>query len=655
LIHRLTHSVPAAFLGGLAFAFAPYRVSHLAHIQVLVVFWAPLALLGLHAFIETGKKRWLALYGVCWALQGAAHGYYLVYFSVLVGLWVLWFVVAQGRWRTLAMITATTVAAALPLAPILLRFVRAHDYHGFARGFNEIASFGADIAAPLCAANHLTFWGWLRVACGPEGELFPGAALLVMCVIGLATSRLDIQEAVPPISRPRLLHVLRRVILAAGVAFVLIAVLVAVTGPFQLQISSLRVSSSSPMKPFSAATALFLISALLSPSCWRAAHARSIQTFYAGAALICWALSWGPIAKLSGVQVLYQPPFVWLMELPGIAGLRTPARFWMMAVMGLVVVMSVSLARLLATQSRRAAAALSALATFALLADGWTTIPVAAAPERPPAPERLRGETVLTLPLGDIIVDANAVFSAVTGGWRAVNGYSGFAPAYYEAIRVESVEENSALFRVFRTAGDLHVIVRDDAWTFRQIVEAQPSAELVALSGGRRQYRLPQRGDPVAGARASGMKLTPRAMNASCSSALAENVLDADLTTRWSCGPQREGQELAVDFGGIVTVGAVVNALGKFTGDFPRRLLVETSRDGTAWERAWTGSMAGAAMSAAVEKPRVVPATAAFTPRQARFMRLRQLSRDEVFDWSIAELEVWSDSESFIIHSLRIP
>src|SRR5688572_20834637 len=48
LVWRLTRNASASFLAGLAYAFAPYRVAHIPHIQVLAAFWAPLALLGLH-------------------------------------------------------------------------------------------------------------------------------------------------------------------------------------------------------------------------------------------------------------------------------------------------------------------------------------------------------------------------------------------------------------------------------------------------------------------------------------------------------------------------------------------------------------------------------------------------------------------------------
>src|SRR5687767_9045620 len=162
LMHRLTTSHAASFIAGLTFAFAPYRMSNLPHIQMLASFWAPLALLGLHGFLDsagppsaepaphrgdttvwagsraeypprTRRVRWLALYGAAWALQAAANGYTLVFFSVFVGLWVAWFVVARRDWRALGMISAATAIAALPLAPIIYKYTTVHAYHSFER------------------------------------------------------------------------------------------------------------------------------------------------------------------------------------------------------------------------------------------------------------------------------------------------------------------------------------------------------------------------------------------------------------------------------------------------------------------------------------------------------------------------------------------
>ena len=57
LVHYLTRSGAAAFIAGLGFAFAPYRMSNLPHIQMLASFWAPLALLGLHRYVDSVRLK----------------------------------------------------------------------------------------------------------------------------------------------------------------------------------------------------------------------------------------------------------------------------------------------------------------------------------------------------------------------------------------------------------------------------------------------------------------------------------------------------------------------------------------------------------------------------------------------------------------------
>ena len=61
---ELTGRRDAAWLAGLAFAFAPYRMDQLAHLQVLASFWMPLALLGLHRYVRVQSWKGLLLFGV---------------------------------------------------------------------------------------------------------------------------------------------------------------------------------------------------------------------------------------------------------------------------------------------------------------------------------------------------------------------------------------------------------------------------------------------------------------------------------------------------------------------------------------------------------------------------------------------------------------
>ena len=54
---RLTGRRLAGVLAGLAFAFAPYRISRYSHLQVLSTYWMPLALYGLRRYFATRRTR----------------------------------------------------------------------------------------------------------------------------------------------------------------------------------------------------------------------------------------------------------------------------------------------------------------------------------------------------------------------------------------------------------------------------------------------------------------------------------------------------------------------------------------------------------------------------------------------------------------------
>jgi len=57
LAFRLTRRWDASLIAGLAFAFNPYRIAQLPHIQVQWSCWMPLALAALHSYTEGHKRR----------------------------------------------------------------------------------------------------------------------------------------------------------------------------------------------------------------------------------------------------------------------------------------------------------------------------------------------------------------------------------------------------------------------------------------------------------------------------------------------------------------------------------------------------------------------------------------------------------------------
>jgi F5/8 type C domain len=200
------------------------------------------------------------------------------------------------------------------------------------------------------------------------------------------------------------------------------------------------------------------------------------------------------------------------------------------------------------------------------------------------------------------------------------------------------------MFLPFVARGDLHVLVADDAPRLIRVVVAQPGVELIAHRDGVRHYRIPGRSHR-APAIAVGARHAIAALSASCSHEMLPHVLDGDPATRWECGTQSADQEVRIDLGAVVTAGSVVAAIGPYAMDYPRTLVIETSRDGTAWETAWHGPVLAEVMDAQMRSPRAIRPVVAFPPRPARHVRLRQVGRDERWYWSIAELEVWSGAE----------
>jgi hypothetical protein len=640
LVFRLTRSAPGAFLAGLAFAFAPYRVSQLPHLQMLASFWAPLALLGLHAFVETGKRRWLALYAAAWLLQGAANGYALVFFSVLVGLWVLWFVVAAREWRALAMIAVATVVAALPLAPILAKYLAVHELHGFARDLAEIRSFSADLGAVFCAPGQLALWSWIRTACRPEGELFPGAALVVICALAFVRVVTAPAEAPTPLSR--LLTLASRVLLVVGVVYTAIAISVGIGGRWRFDLGPLRLSASSIAKPVMVATASLVLAFALSPAVRGAARRSSVIGFYLVAGIACWALALGPTLNFMGEPRGIDAPFSLLLHVPGFDGLRVPARFWLMTVLCLSVVVGLSAATLLEGRSRAVRAVGVAIAACALVADGWIPRIVAAAvPPQVPDPASLRGAMVLELPMGSLR-DIAAEYRAVQGGWRTVNVYTGYFPNYYIAMLDAARSEHVDVVVPFRALAPLHVVVSEEAPRLKSLIEQQPGVMVTARSAQATQYLLPRRND-VPNVERGGARVPVQSATASCSHAIAHYAIDGNDDTRWDCGPQRPNEEITFDLGRASSVATVVHRLGIYTGNFPRHLVIETSLDDSSWTPAWDGSVRGLLIAQALERPgATIEFAIPIAPRSARYVRLRQTSSDPAFPWSIGEIELWS-------------
>lgn len=625
-----------AFLAGLAFAFAPYRMAQFAHLQVLSSYWMPVALAALHRYFDDHRSRWLTLFAVAWVLQALSCGYYLVYLSVLIGLWMPWFVRRPLEWRSLARLAAAWGIATLALVPVLYGYWRFLHAYGLRRGIDEIVSFSADVASVLKAPDNLRVWGWLDVVRHPEADVFPGLTVVVLVIAGLVIGWRNL--AAKNTARLRI----ARAFLALALLFFTIAASPLVFGSWQLAPGGVRLLSvGAPHKPLSIGLLFLVIFGAMHPSVRIAWRRRSALTFYALAAVAMWLLSLGPAPTLLNKPLIYKAPYAWLMLLPGVDGIRVPARFWMLAVLCLSIAAALAI-RQLTARWPRFARALPAVACLGILIDGW---PVPIRMERPPAsrPVHTRAVARLELPANPFH-DSLALYRAIEHRRPLVNGYSGYFAPHYGPLQVMLKRHDPEVLTRLSALGPIEVVIdhdldQENGW--RQFLVSHPQASLVYSDDQYSAFRI-ERG-PQTGwlPKLSGEPLRIASISAEVNPALVGNMVDRDIMTRWHCGrEQRPGDAFTADLGSPRGVNGAELLIAGFVVDFPRKLSIDTSIDGQTWSPAWNGATAVLALSTALEDPLNIPLPFQFEPRPARYVRFTQLGTEETYYWSVAEVRI---------------
>lgn len=188
LVRELTGNLWGAAVSGVVYAFCSYAFAHLAHIQLLMTFGPPLALLRMHLFVVKPSPRNTTWLGLALAVQGLACGYYGLFGGLAVAVGILWF----GAWsRQLTSIRfwlltalAATIAVVL-VAPFLIPYLRIR-HAGFGRTLDDARLFGATWRSYLASA--LLAYQWILPFLSQWREvLFPG--FLSIGLAGFAIAR----------------------------------------------------------------------------------------------------------------------------------------------------------------------------------------------------------------------------------------------------------------------------------------------------------------------------------------------------------------------------------------------------------------------------------------------------------------------------------
>lgn len=192
LVFHLTRSRGAAAIGGLVFAFAPFRFEHLMHMELQWAMWSPLAFLFLHRTLERGK--WLdgLATGSCVALQTLSSIYYGIFLATLVAVGALLLMVRDRAAPFLAVVRALALGGAIAVVTVAIYarpYAAAHAEVGD-RPVSDVHRFSATPMSYLDAPPENWLYGRFEpTPNGDERRLLPGVLPVLLGLFGLLLVR----------------------------------------------------------------------------------------------------------------------------------------------------------------------------------------------------------------------------------------------------------------------------------------------------------------------------------------------------------------------------------------------------------------------------------------------------------------------------------
>lgn len=496
LVRELTGHPVAAFVAGLAFAWSPYRVDQFSHLQVMSSQWMPLALYGFRRYFVNGSTRALAGATTALVVQVLSCFYYLFFFVPFAAAYCVYEMIAQSRWRDRRMWKQLTIAAVLSLVvitPFLIPYVKVRTVAGMGvRDPAEVAAFSADTWALATASENLTFWGpRLQTFVRPEGNGFPGLTILALGLIGawvvMFRAAAHARRTAPG-RAPLWLKVAGALVAIAAVSIVATWGVLLFRGPGVGYLADYRFSIRDPGL-IVARTVVLVVVAILFPAVRR--FLRGVPRSAGGFLLVGWLLAtllaFGPEIHAHG-KVIGPGPYALLAHyLPGIDGMRVPARFFMVATLLLTALGGVGLAALIG-RWRRVGYALAAVAVCGIAFES-ATVPfftnrrlwvehydltprhLASEATMGAVYERVRdlpdGTVLAEFPYGAGPFEMLSVFYAGLHRKPLLNGFSGFFPKSYldrmSTLAFDPVD-HAAAWKTLIDSGATHVVVHEAAY-----------------------------------------------------------------------------------------------------------------------------------------------------------------------------------------------
>jgi hypothetical protein len=667
LARRLSGHLAGSIAAGIIFAFSPFMMAHLPHLQVITAGGIPLTFLFLIRFFDKGRWKDLLMFTLFFVLQALANGYYALFLTIMAGLFILVMTVAGRKWREgrfWIQMAVFAVLALAALAPFLYHYAQVKNTLGLERGIGAYARATSFLAtSPQNNLYGRVSHPFLR----SEGEMFPGAAAFLLAAVG-ALSALRLKKQLRPAGKSRLRRARRATLWIAAALLAAQSVILYITlkqGSFELAlVSGLKIHARSPLKPI-LAWAAFLIVFIALKNILKTGPLLPFS--FADPCL--WGLG---LIFLIALWISFGPHGLFLIlyrHVPGFEGLRAPTRIHVFIMFVLAVFAAFGFRSLTHRLSGLKKGALSVLASLVILVEYLSLpIPLISVPVKKNIPavyQWLASQKGVDIALVELpfprsgqgvgsVECSRAYFSAYH--WKLlVNGYSGYFPPLYSELRRrwEGGCSLSRLISDLKTLGVRYIVYHSSMFEpedFPVILSKMAflpdqtafkarfgEAFVYEVLGWTEGWRGQQAKSPFRPVKPKGWLAS-----ASVNSEAAHLAIDGRRETRWdTAGPQQPGQFFEVDLGQTVMVAKLSLLLGPSELDYPHGYRVEVSEDGRTWAQVAEEEKALIDIRAYL-RPKDLALDIPLPNVPARIVRIVNTGQDPVLYWSIHELEVYS-------------
>jgi hypothetical protein len=651
LVRHLSGNPWAALCAGALFAFSPFRISHINHLNILAMHWLPFLFLFWHRALETGRFTDYGGFALFFVLEGLSCVQLSMYFFVLFPLLTLaeiWKMkkTTPALWRW----GSAYCVIALVLLPFFLPYYR--TLHSLGVLNTPYPDWSASMLSFLTPPGMLRLWGWLTPLLGKgqdvETYLFPGIVILLLTYAALR--RFAPETLTPSDTKPATTPLFFRV-LDALIAFCLLLIMaLTLTGGFDLVIGPFPLSVHAPAI-LSTLMAVLLI-ARLGLDC-RIRH--KIKGYLAALPA---GISVYFILVIIGVIFTFYGPFVLTGTLfPPLASIRVSARVFTIALVGLSVLAGFGFTAL--GEKWKNQAGLAALIVLLALLESFPfPLPLAPLPGEPWAALLRRvpkGSVIMILPLKDDEANAGYMCSPVCDGRMLINGYSGITPRYYEAL--------SELFADFPSYKSKGALVQFGAGYVILDRAKIPPKKLMAMEEGLQgdsdfsllyngsesllyRFNLHIKGlRPVRARILSPIKREGWKISAEPDKKLVEksrHMIDDRLRTYWTTGrPVQKGDQILVDLGMTHPLAGCAFFHGTDFSFYLKTYQVHVSTDGKRWIMVARGWCDPPQFETYIRDPGNPYFFIPFHAREGRYIRIRSTDRGN-YPWTVHELRAYS-------------